>query len=81
MKVLAFLARYDFQNVSLTNHLPLKLEQTKLVTQNDIQAVSYLQQILGMGKLELATSDPGGELTIRIGEDAESLTIEDSFVR
>jgi anionic cell wall polymer biosynthesis LytR-Cps2A-Psr (LCP) family protein len=81
MKVLAYLAKYNFQNVSSIDHLPLQLQETKLVTQNNIQAASYLQQILGMGKLELATKNHGGELIIRIGEDIESLTLEESFVR
>jgi polyisoprenyl-teichoic acid--peptidoglycan teichoic acid transferase len=81
LKVFNHLARYNFQNVSVANHLPLKLGQTKLVTHNDVQAANYLQAIFGMGKLELAANNLQGELTIRIGDDMESLTLENTFVR
>jgi polyisoprenyl-teichoic acid--peptidoglycan teichoic acid transferase len=81
LKVLNHLAIYNFQNVSVANHLPLKLEQTKLITHDDIRSANYLQEILGMGKLELSAKNLEGELTIRIGDDIESLTLENSFVR
>ena len=83
LRVLEYLISKGFDNVYLSKHLPLKLDQTKIMLQSkDLTTANYLQQILGIGKLEFySTRSIDPELTILIGEDAKFIFLEDDFLR
>ena len=83
LKVISYLNQKGFNRVHLIEHLPLKLARTEiLLTQSKIQAADYLKQVLGIGRLELDNHKNGEKkLTIRIGEDARYLNLENSFIR
>ncbi|GAB4551616.1 MAG: LCP family protein [Pleurocapsa sp.] len=82
MQVVSYLMKHNFQNVSLIEHMPLQLEKTEiLLSSSDLKSANYLQRVLGLGRLQLADSTSNSALVIRIGEDAQYLTIEDSFLR
>ena len=69
-QVVAYLRHRNFQDVYLVRHLPLKLEQTKIVVAEDeLETARYLQSVLGFGKLKQELI-PLGDLTIQLGEDA-----------
>jgi anionic cell wall polymer biosynthesis LytR-Cps2A-Psr (LCP) family protein len=82
-RMLAFLKKRNFQNVHLINHLPLQLNQTEIIVeQGDMVVANYLKNSLGLGRLILSPAgDLNFELTIRIGEDAKNLILEDGFIR
>ena len=82
MRVVAYLMKYNFQNVSLVEHIPLNLENTEIaISSSNLRAGTYLQQVLNLGHLKLADTDSNRKLVIRIGEDAQYLTIENGFLR
>ncbi|BAU64474.1 cell envelope-related transcriptional attenuator [Stanieria sp. NIES-3757] len=82
-RLLDFLKQRNFRNVYLIDHLPIDLNQTEIIVERgNIALADYLKKSLGLGRLELSpTSDSNFELTIRIGEDAQYLNLEDGFIR
>ncbi|WP_171815463.1 LCP family protein [Stanieria cyanosphaera] len=82
-RLLDFFKQRDFRNVYLIDHLPINLNQTEIIVERgNIAFADYLKKSLGLGRLELSpTSDANFELTIRIGEDAQYLNVEDDFIR
>ncbi|GAB4234103.1 MAG: hypothetical protein Kow0049_17830 [Stanieria sp.] len=82
-RLLDFLKQRNFRNVYLIDHLPIDLNQTEIIVERgNIVLADYLKKNLGLGRLELSpTSDANFELTIRIGEDAQYLNVEDDFIR
>ncbi len=82
-RLLDFLKQRDFRNVYLIDHLPIDLNQTEIIVERgNIVLADYLKKNLSLGRLELSpTSDANFELTIRIGEDAQYLNVEDDFIR
>ena len=82
MQIIAYLKQHNFQNVYLAEHLPLQLSKTEIIlTQKHLQSANYLQNILGLGQLELSGQNNNTGLILRIGEDAQYLTTQDSFIR
>ncbi len=70
-RVVAYLRYRNFRDVYLVEHIPLKLNQTKIVANGrQVKTVNYLQNILGFGYLEAKSDSPSREITIQIGEDA-----------
>ena len=83
LRVLDYLINRGFYNVYLNKHSPLKLSQTEILTDSqDLTAANYLQQILDIGKLEISTvNHTDAELTIRLGEDAKFIFLEEGFIK
>ena len=74
MEVVTFLRRNNFRDVRLVQHIPLKLNQTKIVGNYDrLATANYLQDILGFGQLEARPDLSTPELILQIGEDADYL--------
>jgi len=69
-RVVAYLRSRNFGDVYLVRHIPLKLEQTRIVTNyGQVETANYLKNILGFGNLE-AKSSQQQELVLQLGEDA-----------
>lgn len=69
-RVVAYLRARNFGDVYLVRHIPLKLEQTKIVTDyGQVETANYLKNILGFGDLE-AGSSQRQQLILQLGEDA-----------
>lgn len=83
INLLHSLKKQNFQNVHLIEHLPVNLNQTEIIVeQGNIILADYLKKSLGLGRLELSPNNGSNfELTIRIGEDAQYLNLEDGFIR
>ncbi|MEO1800455.1 MAG: LCP family protein [Cyanobacteria bacterium J06629_2] len=76
-RVVAYLRHRNFRNVYLVKHIPLKLEQTKIVTNyGEVETASYLKNILGFGSLESNLAQPEPELILQLGKDAIYLPID-----
>ena len=70
-RVVAYLRHRNFRDVYLVEHIPLKLNQTRIMAHGrQVKAVNYLQNILGFGYLEVTSDSLNREITIQIGEDA-----------
>lgn len=70
-QVVAYLRHRNFRDVYLVSHIPLELEQTKiLVNKNQLETARHLKNVLGFGNLapELTLQSP--ELILQLGEDA-----------
>lgn len=75
MRVVAYLRDRDFQDVYLIEHIPLKLDRTKIIANDrQLETANYLKSVLGLGNLE-AIAFPQ-RLTLQIGEDAFYLPLE-----
>lgn len=73
-QVVAYLRRQNFQDVYLVEHIPLKLNKTKIVIdQSQLETANYLKNVLGFGSLQSQSSPSQKELTIQIGKDAHYL--------
>ena len=69
-RVVAYLRSRNFRDVYLVRHIPLKLEQTRIVTNyGQVETANYLKNVLGFGNLE-AKSRPQQQLMLQLGEDA-----------
>ena len=69
-RVVAYLRKRNFRDVYLVRHIPLELEQTKIVTDyGQVETANYLKNILGCGSLE-ARSSQQQQLILQLGEDA-----------
>ena len=72
MKLVAYLRDKNFQDVYLVEHLPLKLNKTRIITdQSQLPKARHLQKILGLDGLE--SNYPTRTLTIQVGQDARIL--------
>ena len=70
-RVVAYLRQRHFRDVYLVRHIPLKLEQTKIVTDyGQVETANYLQNILGFGNLEAESTPQRQQLILQLGEDA-----------
>jgi len=73
-KVVNYLRSQNFQNVHLVGHIPLELEQTKIIAgQGQLRSARYLQDILGFGDLKHNENNKNRAVTVRIGNDASYL--------
>ena len=82
LQVLEYLIGRGFYNVYLNQHSPLQLSQTEIVAQpKDLIAANYLQQVLSIGELELSSVNNDSELTIRLGEDAKFIFLDEGFIK
>lgn len=69
-RVVAYLRSRNFSDVYLVRHIPLKLEQTRIVTNYaQVETANYLKNILGVGNLD-AKSSQQPHLVLQLGEDA-----------
>ena len=70
-QVVAYLRQQNFRDVYLIEQMPLKLKQTKIVTNyGRVERANYLKNILGFGNLESRSSLAEQELVLQLGEDA-----------
>jgi len=82
MRFVSYLRRRNFQDVYLVEHIPLKLNKTKIViNQTQLARAKHLKNILGLGSLEPNFNTDNTEkkpLTVQIGEDAHHLPLNNS---
>ena len=74
------------KNVYLVEHIPLKLNKTKLnktkiiVDRHQLQTAHYLQDVLSfVGGLETKSYQTPKELTSQLGEDAHYLFLDNRY--
>ena len=73
-RVVAYLRQRNFRDVYLEKHIPLKLKQTKIVSNyGQVETANYLKNILGFGNLEAKSSQQQENLILQLGEDALEL--------
>ncbi|MBL1209307.1 LCP family protein [Geminocystis sp. GBBB08] len=82
-KLALFLRENNFKNVYISSNSPYPTPNTKIIVQQgDYNSAENLKNILNFGELESSsTGDIDSDITIRIGDDAEKLLLEDSFVK
>ena len=74
MRVVAYLRQQNFRDVYLVEHLPLKLEQTRIVAHSSQEAAANrIQQVLGFGNLKAVSGQQ--KLILQIGKDARNLPL------
>ena len=74
MRVVAYLRQQNFRDVYLIEHLPLKLDRTRIVAPHtQVATANYIQQVLGFGNLK--ATDLQQRLTLQIGKDARYLPL------
>ncbi|PSB12208.1 hypothetical protein C7B62_02925 [Pleurocapsa sp. CCALA 161] len=70
-QVVAYLRQQNFRHVYLVQHIPLKLKQTKIVSNyGQVETADYLKNILGFGNLEAQSTLQQPKLLLQLGEDA-----------
>ncbi len=70
-QVVAYLRHRNFRNVYLVPHIPLELEQTKIVVgDRQLETAKHLKNILGFGNFKPESSLKPQELVLQLGEDA-----------
>jgi len=67
-RVVAYLRQRNFRDVYLVEHIPLRLEQTKIVTKN----------VLEFGNLEATSAQEQPKLVLQLGEDADTIELAPS---
>lgn len=76
IRFLAYLRQQNFQDVYLVEHIPLRLNKTKIITnQSQYAQAAYLQDVLGFGRLQSRHQGTSQPVTIQIGEDARRLPL------
>ena len=74
MRFVNYLRRQNLQDVYLVEHIPLKLNKTKIIVdRSQLDRAKQLKNIIGFGKLEPKSHFQQKPLTIQIGEDARHL--------
>lgn len=69
-QVVAYLRQRNFRHVYLVKHIPLKLKQTKIVSNYaQVETANYLKNILGFGNLEAQSALQQPKLLLQLGED------------
>ncbi|MBE9167511.1 LytR C-terminal domain-containing protein [Pleurocapsales cyanobacterium LEGE 06147] len=83
MEVLSYLTERNLNNVYLSSSLSLELKETEIIfSSGNFKAAKNLQKMLGIGRLKPSTiGDLNSDVIIRLGEDAQFLSQEDSFIR
>lgn len=75
IKIVDYLQSQNFQDVYLVGHIPLELEQTKIIASHDqLKLASYLQDTLGIGNLKQKENSTNKSVILRLGNDANYLT-------
>ncbi len=82
-KLASFLAENGFNNVYISHNSPYPTPITKIIVQQgDYNSAQVIQRTINFGELESSsTGDIDSDITIRVGDDAEKLLLEDSFVK
>jgi polyisoprenyl-teichoic acid--peptidoglycan teichoic acid transferase len=82
-KLALFLEENQYSNVYVSNNSPYPTSVTKIIVQQgDYDSAKTLKNILNFGELESSsTGDIESDITIRVGDDAEKLLLDDSFVK
>ena len=77
-----YLAENDYRNTYILPDSLEKLQKTTIIVQQgDLRAAANLKNILGIGSVESASiGDLESDLTIRLGADASSILVTDSFI-
>ena len=74
MRVVAYLRQQNFRDVYLVEHLPLKLERTRIVAPRSQEAAANrIQKVLGFGNLKAVSRQQ--KLILQIGKDARNLPL------
>lgn len=80
MRFVSYLRQQNFRDVYLVEHIPLKLEKTRIVLhQSQLARARHIKSTIGFGKLESKSDSRQKPLTIQIGQDARYLPLEKSF--
>jgi polyisoprenyl-teichoic acid--peptidoglycan teichoic acid transferase len=81
-RVVAYLRQRNFREVYLVEPSPLKLEQTKIVSNySQVEIANYLKNVLGFGTLKAELAPEQQKLILQIGEDALDLPRNDHHYR
>ncbi len=76
MKVVNYLRQQNFKNVYLVEHIPLKLKQTQIIVNHShLRTANYVKNVLDFGRLKPNSKSESQELTIKIGKDANNLSV------
>lgn len=74
MRLVSYLRSQNFQDVYLVEHIPLRLDKTKIIIdRKQLTTAKHLKKILGFGGLESKFRATAQPLTIQIGKDARHL--------
>lgn len=74
-RIVAYLREQNFADVYLVKHVPLKLTETRIVTNYArVETANYLKNVLGFGNLK-PESDSESEIVLQLGKDAFYLPI------
>jgi polyisoprenyl-teichoic acid--peptidoglycan teichoic acid transferase len=74
-KVVTYLRQRNFREVYLVEPSPLKLKQTKIVSNySQVEIANHLKNVLGFGTLKAESTPEQQELVLQIGEDALDLS-------
>ncbi|MEM8832511.1 MAG: LCP family protein [Cyanobacteria bacterium P01_G01_bin.19] len=77
IQFVSYLRRQDFPNVRLVQHIPLKLDKTRImINQGELAQAKQLKNAIGFGRLEPKSSNKRKPLTIQIGKDANYLPLD-----
>ncbi|WP_413467358.1 LytR C-terminal domain-containing protein [Pleurocapsa sp. FMAR1] len=75
-EVVNYLRQQNFKNVYLVEHIPLKLKQTQIVVNHShLKTANYVKNVLNFGRLKPNFKSEQQELTLKIGEDAHNLSV------
>jgi polyisoprenyl-teichoic acid--peptidoglycan teichoic acid transferase len=82
-KLALLLEENGFKNVYISKSSPYPTPVTKIIVQQgDYHSAQNLKNVINFGELESSsTGDINSDITIRVGDDAEKLLLEDSFVK
>ena len=71
MRLVSYLRSQNFQDVYLIEHIPLKLDKTRIITNHSqLTRAKHLKDTIGFGQLEQKSRSQQKPITIQIGKDA-----------
>ncbi|MEY2857948.1 MAG: hypothetical protein RLZZ74_2260 [Cyanobacteriota bacterium] len=78
-RVVAYLRQQNFRDVYLVEHIPLELDQTKILTNHgQVEVANYLKNVLGFGNLEAKSAQEQPGLVLQLGKDADAIELAPS---
>lgn len=82
-KLASFLAENGYNNVYVSQNSSYPTSVTQIISQKgDTRSAQKIKDILNFGELESSsTGDIDSDITIRVGNDAEKLLLNDTFVK
>jgi polyisoprenyl-teichoic acid--peptidoglycan teichoic acid transferase len=78
-RVVAYLRQRNFRDVYLVEHIPLRLEQTKIMANHgQVEMANYLKNVLEFGNLEAKSAQEQPTLVLQLGKDADAIELAPS---